>query len=113
MPLITRGYVHHCTKLCQQGHCFSHVSRALVQILEAEKLGGGLALSIAVMYEASLGQASKWCAAGCWLQTLLESQQHSRACRLPVDFFILESSNDSFMHTDNPRVHASAVQPTA
>ncbi|KAF6262972.1 hypothetical protein COO60DRAFT_557117 [Scenedesmus sp. NREL 46B-D3] len=30
------------------------------QILEAEKLGGGLALTIAVMYEASLGKASKW-----------------------------------------------------
>lgn len=33
----------------------------LAQILEAEKLGGGLALTIAVMYEASLGIASKWC----------------------------------------------------
>jgi hypothetical protein len=31
-----------------------------VQILEAEKLGGGLALTIAVMFEASLGTASKW-----------------------------------------------------
>jgi hypothetical protein len=31
-----------------------------VQILEAEKLGGGLALTIAVMYEASLGNDSKW-----------------------------------------------------
>lgn len=32
----------------------------LAAVLEAEKLGGGLALSIAVMYEASLGAASRW-----------------------------------------------------
>lgn len=31
-----------------------------LQILEDEKLGGGLALTIAVMYEASLGQGSTW-----------------------------------------------------
>lgn len=32
----------------------------LADILESEKLGGGLALTIAVMYEASLGTGSKW-----------------------------------------------------
>eukprot|EP00879_Flechtneria_rotunda_P025114 GHRR01026673.1.p1 GENE.GHRR01026673.1~~GHRR01026673.1.p1 ORF type:complete len:166 (+),score=26.70 GHRR01026673.1:2253-2750(+) len=32
----------------------------LARILEQEKLGGGLALTIAVMYEASLGAASRW-----------------------------------------------------
>ncbi|KAF8061932.1 davT [Scenedesmus sp. PABB004] len=33
---------------------------ALARVLEAERLGGGLALAVAVMHEASLGAESKW-----------------------------------------------------
>eukprot|EP00878_Enallax_costatus_P030182 GHUV01032841.1.p1 GENE.GHUV01032841.1~~GHUV01032841.1.p1 ORF type:complete len:149 (+),score=15.28 GHUV01032841.1:407-853(+) len=47
----------------------------LAAALEAEKLGGGLALTIAVMYEASLGAASKWYATGA---TVLPT--HQRCC---------------------------------
>jgi SET domain-containing protein 6 len=32
----------------------------LAKVLEAERLGGGLALTIAVMYEYSLGHNSQW-----------------------------------------------------
>jgi hypothetical protein len=38
----------------------SRRNTSLASVLEAERLGGGLALTIAVMFEASLGPASFW-----------------------------------------------------
>lgn len=61
-PTLSHLQTQHAQLLCviPRSAILSPRTSQLAAVLEAERLGGGLALTIAVMYEASLGQESKW-----------------------------------------------------
>jgi SET domain-containing protein 6 len=42
--------------------CLSTRTSSMADLIDAERLGGGLGLVVAVMHEMSLGEESKWCA---------------------------------------------------
>ena len=63
------GFSVHATQDIAEGHALSKIPKdavlsvrntAAAEIIETEQLGGGLGLILAIMYELSLGAASKW-----------------------------------------------------
>lgn len=63
------GFAVHAIHDIDEGHALCEIPKdavlsvrntAAAEIIETEQLGGGLGLILAIMYELSLGAASKW-----------------------------------------------------
>ena len=62
--------------------CLSPKTCSIASLLEEEKLGGGLALTVAVMHEVALGPRSKWCVShSCVLQRPADRAVEVCCCR--------------------------------